>query len=176
MTAHAAGKRRQHRQRRSAGRVIGERMDPTTPSGDPTGPNAEGRLGNKPWLFLARHGAGHKLLPHEVNYRANIDALKAAGATQILGLSAVASPVQHNEPGDLAVPSQYVDWTQGRARAQLLQRRRGGACRDAAIGIFTHDDCWLEDPAQHVTGSSRSSAVMARVWPAAPTEACGRRP
>ena len=46
----------------------------------------------------------------------------------------------------------------------------------AAIGIVTHDDCWLEEPAQHVTVNARSSRVMARVWPAAPTEACGRRP
>ena len=81
-----------------------------------------------------------------MKYRANYDALKAAGATQILGSSAVASPVQHIEPGDLAIPSQYVDCTQGRARAQLHRRRRGGAClhgpagqRSAVSGQRSHD-------------------------------------
>ena len=95
------------------GMVIDERIDAATPFGDPSGLIAKGQLGDKPLLFLARHGAGHKLLPHEVNYRANIYALKAAGATQILGLSAVGSLAQHIEPGDLAMPVQYFDWTKG---------------------------------------------------------------
>ena len=150
------------------GRVIDERMDATTPSGDPSGPNAKGRLGDKPWLFLARHGAGHKLLPHEVNYRANIDAPKAAGATQILGLSAVASPVQHIEPGDLAIPSQYVDWIQGRARAQLLRRRCGGACLHGPAGQRSHDRlaCRARPPrwASRCTAMSPTPASRGRAW------------
>ncbi len=85
----------------------------TRRSGAPSGVIAKGRLGGQPLLFLARHGAGHKLLPHEVNYRANIFALKRAGATQLLGFSAVGSLAEHIAPGDFAMPSQYFDWTKG---------------------------------------------------------------
>jgi len=95
------------------GMVIDERIEEATPFGDPSGAIVRGRLGGKPLLFLARHGSGHRLLPHEVNYRANIYALKRAGATQILGFSAVGSLAEHIAPGHLAMPSQYFDWTKG---------------------------------------------------------------
>ncbi len=85
----------------------------TTPFGEPSGAISRGRLAGQTILFLARHGAGHRLLPHEVNYRANVYALKRAGATQILGISAVGSLARHIAPGDLALPSQYFDWTKG---------------------------------------------------------------
>jgi 5'-methylthioadenosine phosphorylase len=88
-------------------------VDLTTPFGAPSGAITKGRLAGQSILFLARHGAGHRLLPHEVNYRANIYALKAAGATQILGVSAVGSLAMSIAPGDLAMPSQYFDWTKG---------------------------------------------------------------
>jgi len=95
------------------GMAIDERIEEPTPFGDPSGAIVRGRLGGQPLLFLARHGSGHRLLPHEVNYRANIYALKRAGATQILGFSAVGSLAEHIAPGDLAMPSQYFDWTKG---------------------------------------------------------------
>ena len=101
-----------------AGMQVEQHLDEATPFGPPSGHIVKGRLGGRELLFLARHGAGHKLLPHEVNYRANIYALKRAGATQILGFSAVGSLVQEIAPGDLAMPSQYFDWTKGgRARS-----------------------------------------------------------
>jgi 5'-methylthioadenosine phosphorylase len=101
-----------------AGMRVDERLDAATPFGQPSGVIVKGRLAGRALLFLARHGAGHKLLPHEVNYRANIYALKRAGATQILGFSAVGSLAQDIAPGDLAMPSQYFDWTKGgRARS-----------------------------------------------------------
>lgn len=84
-----------------------------TPFGRASGPVRHGRLHGHEILFLARHGAGHRLLPHEVNYRANVFALKRAGATQILGFSAVGSLVEAVAPGDLAMASQYFDWTRG---------------------------------------------------------------
>lgn len=84
-----------------------------TPFGAPSGAITKARLAGQTILFLARHGAGHRLLPHEVNYRANIYALKAAGATQILGVSAVGSLAMSIAPGDFAMPSQYFDWTKG---------------------------------------------------------------
>lgn len=95
------------------GMVLEDSLSGSTPFGDPSGAVIRGRLGDQPILFLARHGAGHRLLPHEVNYRANIFALKAAGATQLLGISAVGSLALRIAPGDLAMPSQYFDWTKG---------------------------------------------------------------
>ena len=96
-----------------AGMQIEERLEGDTPFGTPSGPVLRGRLGGQAMLFLARHGAGHRLLPHEVNYRANIFALKRAGATGVLGFSAVGSLAEHVAPGDLAMPEQYFDWTRG---------------------------------------------------------------
>lgn len=97
-----------------AGLDIEERLTGDTPFGTPSGAVLRGRIGNKHTvLFLARHGSGHRLLPHEVNYRANIFALKRAGATMVLGFSAVGSLTEPVAPGDLAMPQQYVDWTRG---------------------------------------------------------------
>ena len=92
---------------------IEQQLDPSTPFGAASGAVARGRLGRHELLFLARHGSGHRLLPHEVNYRANIFALKRAGATQILGISAVGSLADAVAPGHFAMPSQYFDWTRG---------------------------------------------------------------
>jgi 5'-methylthioadenosine phosphorylase len=90
-----------------------ERISGATPFGEPSGDIVRGRLNGHSLLFLARHGSGHRLLPHEVNYRANVYALKRAGATQVLGFSAVGSLVHRVAPGDLAMPEQYFDWTRG---------------------------------------------------------------
>lgn len=92
---------------------IEERLSGDTPFGSASGEMLKGQLHGTPVLFLARHGSGHRLLPHEVNYRANIFALKRAGATQLLGFSAVGSLHIDIAPGDLAMPEQYVDWTRG---------------------------------------------------------------
>ncbi len=95
------------------GLVIDQRISGDTPFGMPSGDILRGRLYDKEVLFLARHGAGHRLLPHEVNYRANVFALKRAGAQMLLGFSAVGSLVLEVRPGDLAMPEQYFDWTRG---------------------------------------------------------------
>ena len=95
------------------GLAITERISATTPFGEPSGDILKGQFNNNEVLFLARHGAGHRLLPHEVNYRANVYALKAAGATMLLGFSAVGSLALEVKPGDLAMPEQYFDWTRG---------------------------------------------------------------
>lgn len=92
---------------------IHERLGGDTPFGMPSGDVVRGTLRGKELLFLARHGAGHRLLPHEVNYRANVYALKRAGATMMLGFSAVGSLAMEIAPGDLAMPEQYIDWTRG---------------------------------------------------------------
>ncbi len=202
---------------------ISERLSGDTPFGSPSGDILRGRLHQHELLFLARHGAGHRLLPHEVNYRANIFALKRAGATQLLGFSAVGSLALDVAPGTLAMPEQYVDWTRGArertffgqglaahvstarpvsaalvgavqaAAARVgapLQRGLTYACVEgprlgtqaeshllrqwgchlvgmtnvpetflareaqlgyATVGLVTDYDCWLDDPAQHVS-------------------------
>lgn len=82
-----------------------------TPFGTPSGEILRGRMGANEVLFLARHGSGHRFLPHEVNYRANVFALKQAGATMLLGFSAVGSLALEVQPGAMAIPEQYFDWT-----------------------------------------------------------------
>jgi 5'-methylthioadenosine phosphorylase len=64
-------------------------------------------------VFLARHGKSHEYLPHEVNYRANIWALKKLGVTRAIGISAVGSLRHHLKPGDLCIPGQYFDFVKG---------------------------------------------------------------
>lgn len=202
---------------------VDETISTTTPFGEPSGSVQKGRYRDKEIIFLSRHGAGHRLLPHEVNYRANIYALKQAGATQLLGFSAVGSLRSQFSPGDLVMPEQYFDWTRGRreqtffgrtvachvstahpvsaslvkavvaageqsnitihrgatyacvegprlgTRAESLFLRDAGCdlvgmtnipevflAREAQIayatvGLVTDYDCWLDDPAQHVS-------------------------
>ncbi len=90
---------------------IQQRIQSPTPFGEPSAEILKGRFGQNDVLFLTRHGSGHRLLPHEINYRANIFALKQAGATMLLGFSAVGSLALEIKPGDLAIPEQYFDWT-----------------------------------------------------------------
>lgn len=91
-----------------------------TPFGPPSGDIVKGRWGSHEVLFLARHGKGHRLLPHEINFRANIFALKSKGATQLLGLSAVGSLAEEIAPGHLVIPGQFFDWTKGRRQSTFF--------------------------------------------------------
>lgn len=95
------------------GLQIEQRIAGANPFGTASADVLVGRLGGERVLFLARHGVGHRLLPHEVNYRANVFALKQAGATMLLGFSAVGSLAEAIAPGTLAVAEQYFDWTHG---------------------------------------------------------------
>ena len=88
--------------------------DVDTPFGKPSAPLKTMRMGEQEVLFLPRHGAGHAYLPHEINYRANIYALKQAGARMVIGVSAVGSLREEIAPGDFSIPSQYLDLTKGR--------------------------------------------------------------
>jgi 5'-methylthioadenosine phosphorylase len=87
----------------------------TTPFGDPSGPLVTGTLGGARLLFLARHGRGHRLLPSEINYRANVHALRQLGAQRVLSVSAVGSLREGIEPGDLVLVDQFIDKTYRRA-------------------------------------------------------------
>ena len=75
----------------------------TTPFGPPSDSIISGVLGNTRLLFLPRHGRGHRLPPHRINYRANVLALKMAGAEQVLSVSAVGSMREGIHPGDMVV-------------------------------------------------------------------------
>jgi len=85
-----------------------------TPYGDPSGYLTYGRIGDAVVVFLARHGYGHTLPPHEVNYRANIWALKSVGVTRVMAVNAVGGVAENMGPGVLAVPDQVIDYTYGR--------------------------------------------------------------
>jgi 5'-methylthioadenosine phosphorylase len=86
----------------------------TTPFGDPSGPYVVGTLGGQRVAFLARHGAGHRLLPSEINYRANVFGFKLLGVERILSASAVGSLKHEYRPLDILVPDQFFDRTKGR--------------------------------------------------------------
>ena len=85
-----------------------------TPWGPPSAPISEGRVGDLTILFLPRHGIGHTIPPHRVNYRANIDALKSLGAEAIVTVSSVGSLRDELAPGTFVLPSQFVDFTKQR--------------------------------------------------------------
>jgi 5'-methylthioadenosine phosphorylase len=85
-----------------------------TPFGDPSGPYVLGTLGGRRVAFLARHGVGHRLLPSELNFRANIYGFKVLGVERILSASAVGSLKQEYKPLDIVVPDQFFDRTRGR--------------------------------------------------------------
>jgi len=85
-----------------------------TPWGPPSGPIEEGRVGGVRVLYLARHGPGHSIPPHRVNYRANIDALRELGAEAIVTVSSVGSLREELPPGTFVLPSQFVDLTRQR--------------------------------------------------------------
>ncbi|HEY7290495.1 MAG TPA: S-methyl-5'-thioadenosine phosphorylase [Vicinamibacterales bacterium] len=86
----------------------------STPFGDPSGPYVIGTLRGRRVAFLARHGVGHRLLPSELNFRANIFGFKLLGVERILSASAVGSLKQEYKPLDIVVPDQFFDRTKGR--------------------------------------------------------------
>jgi 5'-methylthioadenosine phosphorylase len=87
-----------------------------TPFGQPSAPIVIGTLENRRLAFLARHGLGHALSPSEVNYRANIYALKSLGVERIVSISACGSLREDYAPGHIVIPDQLYDNTKGRAR------------------------------------------------------------
>lgn len=85
-----------------------------TPYGEPSGALVFGRLSQSPVVFLARHGYGHTIAPHQINYRANIWALKHAGVSGIVSIATVGGIRADLGPGTLVVPDQIIDYTWGR--------------------------------------------------------------
>ncbi|GAB4521601.1 MAG: S-methyl-5'-thioadenosine phosphorylase [Amphiplicatus sp.] len=127
-----------------------ERLDIDTPWGAPSDGLVRGRFNGVTVIFLARHGPGHRLTPGAINYRANIDALKRAGASDVVSLSACGSLREDLSPGTFVLVDQFVDRTSGREKSffgpgfvahvslaepvcPALRAALGEACR--AIGV-----------------------------------------
>ena len=92
-----------------------------SPYGEPSGPLLHGELGNTDVVFLPRHGRGHTIPPHMVNYRANIWALRETGVQKVIAVAAVGGIRQDMEPGRLAFPDQLIDYTWSRMHTYFEQ-------------------------------------------------------
>lgn len=93
---------------------ISHRQIMRTPYGEPSGPLTIGTMGEHEVMFIARHGYGHTIMPHEVNYRANLWALRAQGASRVVAVASVGGIRADLLPGHLVVPDQIIDYTHGR--------------------------------------------------------------
>ena len=124
-----------------------------TPWGSPSDEVLLGRLGGIPMAFLPRHGRGHVQTPSSINYRANIDALKRLGCTDVVAVSAVGSLREDYAPGDFVLVDQYIDRTFSREKsffgpgcvahvslAHPTCPRLSAACAEAAgiVGVRVH--------------------------------------
>ena len=107
-----------------------------SPYGEPSGPLTFGRINGREVVFLARHGYGHSLPPHMVNYRANIWALHAANVTHVLSVASVGGIRSDLGPGVIGVPHQILDYTWGRKSTFFEGDERGVVHID-----FTHPYC-----------------------------------
>jgi len=96
------------------GLEISARLTPDTPYGAISAPLLDGRVYGVRSIFLARHGEGHKIPPHAINYRANLWALKQAGVTSVIAIAAVGGIANWFAPGEVAVPEDLIDYTYGR--------------------------------------------------------------
>jgi 5'-deoxy-5'-methylthioadenosine phosphorylase len=96
------------------GLEIAQQRSIDTPYGPASAPLLFGRFGGAPAVFLARHGEGHRIPPHAINYRANLWALREAGVRQVIGVGAVGAIAGWFAPGLVAVPVDLIDYTWGR--------------------------------------------------------------
>ena len=94
-----------------------EKLAVETPWGPSSCPVVRGRMNGVEVAFLARHGEGHRIPPSEINYRANIDALKRAGVTDVVSVSACGSFREEFSPGFFVIVDQFIDRTSGRAKS-----------------------------------------------------------
>lgn len=88
-----------------------------TPYGVPSGPLLSGTLAGRDVRFVMRHGPGHRLAPHRINYRANIRALADAGCRQVIGIAAVGGITDPMRSGRIVIPDQIIDYSWGRAHS-----------------------------------------------------------
>jgi len=91
-----------------------ERKEVGTPYGKPSGEYIIGKAGGVDVIFLPRHGPGHTIPPHEINYRANVWGMKELGATKLICPSAVGSLKEDHKPAEICIPDQFIDLTKKR--------------------------------------------------------------
>ncbi len=118
-----------------------------TPFGRPSDALIAGTLGGKDLVFLARHGRGHRYLPTEVPYRANIWAMKSAGADRIFAVSAVGSLKEEIHPGHLVVPRQFID---------LTKHRQSTFFGDGCVAHVSYGDPVDETMAKHLVSAAKA--------------------
>jgi len=136
-----------------------------TPFGDPSGPVVVGEMGGARLAFLPRHGRGHRLSPSEINYRANVHALKQMGAERVLSVSAVGSLREGIEPGDVVLVDQFIDRTYRRATSFF---------GDGVVGHVSFAEPVCADLGGVVAGAARAGGFVetarddrGRAWPRA---------
>ena len=123
-----------------------------TPFGDPSGPYVIGTLRGKRVAFLARHGAGHRLSPSELNFRANIFGMKRLGVEYLLSASAVGSLKHEYKPLDIVIPDQFIDRTRGRVSTFF------GRGLVAHVG-FAHPFCRILSGLAHDSGKTIGATI-----------------
>ena len=124
-----------------------------TPFGDPSDAFVVGELEGRRVAFLARHGRGHRFLPSELNFRANIYAMKKLGVERILSVSAVGSLKAEHKPTDFVVPDQFID------RTFLRQATFFG---EGIVGHIAFGDPVCSTVAQAIAAGARSADVVAK--------------
>ncbi|HBU30507.1 MAG TPA: S-methyl-5'-thioinosine phosphorylase [Thiobacillus sp.] len=115
---------------------ITHRQVARTPYGEPSGALTFGRICGQEVIFLARHGYGHTIPPHEVNYRANLWALKDHGVDRVVSVATVGGIHPDLIPGTLVIPDQIIDYTHGRAATYFV-----GNCKPVTHLDFTFPYC-----------------------------------
>ncbi len=131
------------------GLEVKQELNVSTPFGPASAPVVKAEYGNREVLFLPRHGRTHEFLPHEVNYRANIFALKKLGARQVLGFSAVGSLREEIRPGEFAIPSQYFDFMKGN-RQRTFFGEGVAAHVSTAEPVCPNLTAWVADKAEQM--------------------------
>ncbi len=125
----------------------------STPFGDPSDAFMLGDLEGHKVAFLARHGRGHRILPSELNFRANIYALKKLGVERIVSVSAVGSLKEEHKPGDFVIPDQFIDRTFHRVSTFF---------GDGVVGHVAFGDPVCATVAKTIVDACRKEGVLAR--------------
>jgi 5'-methylthioadenosine phosphorylase len=155
-----------------------DRLNIDTPYGKPSDQLLLARINGHEAVFLPRHGRGHAIPPHKINYRANIYAMKLAGVDQIISVSAVGSLQENIEPGHFVLVDQFIDRTNGRASTffdgpvvahasmadpvcNRLRSNLTAACRKAGITVHEKGNYLAMQGPQF---SSRAESLLYRSW------------
>ncbi|MGC2297680.1 MAG: S-methyl-5'-thioadenosine phosphorylase [Acidobacteriaceae bacterium] len=125
----------------------------STPFGDPSDAFVLGDLEGRKVAFLARHGRGHRILPSELNFRANIYAMKKLGVERILSVSAVGSLKEEHKPGDFLIPDQFIDRTFHRISTFF---------GDGVVGHVAFGDPVCAAVAQTIVNACKTEGVTAK--------------